>query len=69
MRLEEIKEGNAAEKRVQILKANAKAAEERARQMKASADLNAERLQLKQSRQQSAQIQRSKAGTTIKSHC
>jgi len=69
MRLEEITEGTADEKRVQFLKANAKAAEERARQMKASADLNAERLQLKQSRQKSAQIQRSKAGTTIKAHC
>ena len=68
MRLEEITEDNAAEKRVHFLKANAKVAEERARQMKASAELNAERLQLKQSRQRSAQIQRSKAGTTIKSH-
>ena len=66
MRLEEIAEGDAAEKRVQFLNANAKAAEERARQMKASAELNAERLKLKQSRQNSAQIQRSKAGTTIK---
>ncbi len=66
MRLEEITEGTAAEKRVQFLKANAKAAEERARQMKASAELNAERLKLKQSRQKLAQAQRSKVCTTIR---
>ena len=65
MRLEEITESNAAEKRVQFLKTNAKAAKEKARQMKANADLNAEQLKMKQSRQKSAQIQRSKVGTTI----
>ena len=42
MRLEEIKQGNAAEQHVQQLKTNAKAAKERAKQMKASADQSAE---------------------------
>ena len=65
MRLEEIKQGNAAEQHVQQLKTNAKAAKERAKQMKASADQSAEQLKMQQSRQQLSKLHRTTAGTTI----
>ena len=42
MTLEEIKQSGAAEKRVERMKANAKAAKERAKQMKTNADTSAE---------------------------
>ena len=66
MRLDEIKNGNAAEKRVDRLKANAKAAKDRAKQMKTNADRSAEQLKMQQSRQRLSQLHRSSAGTTIK---
>ncbi len=66
MRLDEIKNGTAAEKRVDRLKANAKAAKDRAKQMKTNADRSAEQLKMQQSRQRLSQLHRSSAGTTIK---
>ena len=66
MTLEEIKQSGAAEKRVERMKANAKAAKERAKQMKVNADKNAEQLKIQQSRQKLAQLHRSTVGTTIK---
>ena len=61
MRLEEILEASAAERRVKGLKANADAAKRQAKQLKANADLNAERLKMRQSRQKLAKIQQSRA--------
>lgn len=61
MRLEEILEASAAEKRVKRLKANADAAKGQAKQLKANADLNAERLKMRQSRQKLTKIQQSRA--------
>jgi len=66
MRLDEIKNGNAAEKRVDRLKANAKAAKDRAKQMKVQAETSAEQLKMRQSRDKLAQLHRSTVGTTIK---
>ena len=66
MRLEEIKQGNAAEQHVQQLKTNAKAAKDRAKQLKVQADTSAEQLKMQQSRQQLSQLHRSTVGTTIK---
>ena len=66
MRLDEIKNGTAAEKRVDRLKANAKAAKDRAKQMKTNADRSAEQLKMQQSRQRLSQLHRSTVGTTIK---
>ena len=66
MRLDEIKNGTAAEKRVDRLKANAKAAKDRAKQMKTNADRSAEQLKMQQSRQRLSQLHRSSVGTTIK---
>ena len=66
MRLDEIKNGNAAEKRVDRLKANAKAAKDRAKQMKVQADTSAEQLKMQQSRQRLSQLHRSTVRTTIK---
>ena len=69
MRLDEIKNGTAAEKRVDRLKANAKAAKDRAKQMKVQADTSAEQLKMRQSRDKLAQFHRSSVGTTIKPYC
>ena len=66
MRLDEIRSGTAAEKRVDRLKANAKAAKDRAKQMKTNADRSAEQLKMQQSRQRLSQLHRSSVGTTIK---
>ena len=66
MRLDEIRSGTAAEKRVDRLKANAKAAKDRAKQLKVQADTSAEQLKMQQSRQQLSQLHRSTVGTTIK---
>ena len=66
MRLDEIRSGTAAEKRVDRLKANAKAAKDRAKQLKVQADTSAEQLKMQQSRQQLSQFHRSSVGTTIK---
>ena len=66
MTLEEIKQSGAAEKRVNRLKANAKAAKDRAKQMKSNADRSAEQLKMQQSRQRLSQLHRSTVGTTIK---
>jgi hypothetical protein len=49
MRLEEF-QPSAAERRVKRLKVNAKSARDRARQLKAQADINAERVEMQQSR-------------------
>jgi len=68
MRLDEIKNGTAAEKRVDRLKANANAAKERAKQMKVQADISAEQLKMQQSRQKMSQLHRTTVGTTIKPH-
>ena len=69
MTLEEIKQSGAAEKRVDRLKANAKAAKERAKQMKVQADTSAEQLKMQQSRQRLSQLHRSSVGTSIKPYC
>lgn len=61
MRLEEILEASADERRVEGLKANADAAKRQAKQLKANADLNAERLKMQQSRQKLAKIQQTRA--------
>ena len=66
MTLEEIKQSGAAEKRVERMKANAKAAKERAKQMKTNADTSAEQLKMQQSRQRLSQLHRATVGTTIK---
>jgi len=66
MTLEEIKQSGAAEKRVERMKANAKAAKDRAKQMKVQADRSAEQLKMQQSRQRLSQLHRSTVGTTIK---
>ncbi len=68
MRLEEIRNFSAAEKRVDRLKANAKATKDRARQMKAQADASAEQLKMRQSREKLAQLHRATVGTTIKGY-
>ncbi len=65
MRLNEI-QPSAAEQRVKRLKANANAARERARQLKKQADMSAERLDMQQSRQKLAQLQRSSVSKPIK---
>ncbi len=69
MRLDEIRSGTAAEKRVDRLKANAKAAKDRAKQMKVQADTSAEQLKMQQSRQRLSQLHRSSVGTAIKPYC
>jgi hypothetical protein len=65
MRLDEV-QPNAAEQRVQRLKANAKSAKDRAKQLKAHADTSAERLKMKKSRQKLAQMQRAAVTSNIK---
>jgi hypothetical protein len=60
MRLEEILEASAAERRVTALKANADAAKRQAKQLKVNADLNAERLKIRQSRKKLTKIQQSR---------
>ena len=69
MTLEEIKHSGAAEKRVERMKANAKAAKDRAKQMKVQADQGAEQLKMQQSRQRLSQLHRSSVGTSIKPYC
>ena len=61
MRIEEILEASAAERRIKGLRANADAVKRQAKQLKANADLNAERLKMQQSRQKLAKIQQSRA--------
>ena len=56
MRIEEILEASAAERRIKGLRANADAVKRQAKQLKANADLNAERLKMQQSRQKLAKI-------------
>jgi hypothetical protein len=68
MRLEEIEGSNAAEQRVKQMKASAKAAKDAAKRMKAQADASAERLDIQNSRQQLAQLQRVSGSSTIKPH-
>ena len=66
MRLEEILEASAAERRVKGLKANADAAKRQAKQLKANADLNAERLKVQQSRKMAAKIQQSRSSIMLR---
>ncbi len=66
MTLEEIKHGNAAEQRVNRMKAQAKSAKDRAKQLKVNADTNAEQLKMRQSREKLAQLHRANVSTTIK---
>lgn len=69
MRLEEIEqvwESDAAERRVERLKADAKSASDRARQMKARADASAEQLKMRQSRQKLLQLRQKSVTSTIK---
>jgi hypothetical protein len=68
MRIEEIDEGDAAQKRVDRMKANAKAAKDRAKQMKAQADANAEQLKMRQSRQKLSKLRQKAVTSTIKPH-
>jgi len=69
MRLDEIKNGTAAEKRVDRLKANAKAAKDRAKQMKVQADTSAEQLKMRQSRDKLTHLHRSSVDKTIRPYC
>ena len=69
MTLEEIRQSGAAEKRVERMKAKAKAAKEHAKLMKANADKSAEQLKMQQSRQRLSQLHRSSVGTSIKPYC
>lgn len=71
MRLEEIElivESDAAEKRVERLKADAKSASDRARQMKGRADASAEQLKMRQSRQKLLKLRQKAVTSTIKPH-
>lgn len=65
MRLEEI-QPNAAEQRVERLKANAKTAKDRAKQLKSQADASAQRLNMQKSRQTLALLQRSAVTSNTK---
>ena len=69
MRLDEIKAASAAEQRVKWMKANAKAAKDRAKQLKTQADISAERLDVQQSRQRLAKMQRSIVSMPIQPYC
>ncbi len=62
MRLDEIQPKDAAEQRVDRLKANARSAKDRAKHLTAQAETGAEQLQIQQSRAKLAQIK--KAGMT-----
>ena len=68
MTLEEIMEGDAAQMRVDRLKANAKTAKERARQMKNQADATAEQLKMRKARQQLAKLRQSSNPNFVKPH-
>ncbi len=59
MTIDEIMEGDAAQMRVDRLKANAKAAKERARQMKNQADATGEQVKMRKARQQLAKLRQS----------
>ena len=60
MTIDEIMEGDAAQMRVDRLKANAKATKERARQMKNQADATAEQVKMRKARQQLAKLRQSR---------
>lgn len=66
MTLEEIQSDDAAQRRVDRMKANAKAAADRAKQLKGQADTNAEQLKMRRSREKIAQIRKTTASTMIK---
>jgi hypothetical protein len=65
MRLDEI-EPSAAERRVQGMKADAKAAKDRAKRLKTQADTAAARQDMQKSRQRLAQVQRAAVASNIK---
>ena len=67
MRLEEI-QNNAAEQRVDRLKANAKSMKDRAKQLKAQAEASAAQLKMRQSRQEQSLIRKAAWKSTIKPH-
>jgi len=66
MTLDEIMEGDAAQMRVDRLKANAKATKERARQMKNQADATGAQLKMRKARQQLAKLRQQSLTKTIK---
>mgnify|MGYP003381389243 CR=1 FL=1 len=68
MRLAEIEQTTAAEKRVAQMQGNAKAEKDRAKQSKAQADMSAERLEVKKSREKLGQLQQAAVTTSIKPH-
>lgn len=68
MRLDEIDGSNAAERRVNRLKANAKTARDRAKQLKAQADASAAQFEMQQSRKRFASTRKAAQTSMVKPH-